>query len=314
MLSAGIFSLLLAILSAPNTRWIFLRASQVAAMAACLLPLTAFGQVDETKVDEWFHGCRVTAGDIGEHNAGVAADVIANWPAADTERQVQAHVSLDHGLGRSVSATSQTTALLTALIARASAQGVSLDSNVRIVTEGESTTAGTSSWAYDAWPERLMRRDNWVGKGILINQAQGSQNISELSAQYTAQVFPYRATGSVTSAWLIVMIGIKDIDAGRTAAQVMADIEAYLTTAEGHGFETVLMTSMYNNDFTAGEKAEMLALNALILASTVPDHVIDAAAAIGQPDASPSNYDDTVHPNGTGYDAIADTVNDTITP
>jgi lysophospholipase L1-like esterase len=275
----------------------------------------ALAQVDENNVNEWFTNCKATGADIGVHNAGTAIDATANWPSVPTDDEVKTYVAIRHGLGHNVSFSSQTLNYLNMLIARATAKSVTIPTGIRIMTEGESTTAGTSTWAYNAWPERLVRLPNWVGSGIMVNQATGSQTIANIASQYTAQIFPFRpGQGGITEAWLIVMIGIADAGANRTAAQMIADVESYITTANGHGFTTVLCTTMYNSSYTAGQKQAILDLNIAIMASTVPDHVVDTVSAIGQPDIVPANYADAVHPNGTGYDAIAGAINSAITP
>lgn len=192
-----------------------------------------------------------------------------------------------------------------------------LEATCNIVTEGESTTIGTSLWEYDAWPERLMQQSNWTGKGLLINQAVGSQSVAEITAQYAQQIFPNRPQGDVTKAWLIVMIGIKDARPGGTpppASTIMSAIESYLTTANNDGFTTVLLTTNYSTTMTTDEKQCILDLNTLIMASTVPAYKVDTVAAIGQPDVFPSRYTDSVHPNGTGFDLIAGAINAAITP
>jgi hypothetical protein len=285
------------------------------AILLCLIPLIAFGQIDESKVDEWFYGCRVTASDVGEHNAGTATDVAANWPSASIGNYVKTFVALRHGLGRNQTVSNVSTTYYSALLTRAAAQGVTIPSGVRIVTEGESTTAGTSTWAYNAWPERLMRLPNWVGKGILINQSTGSQTIANIASQYTAQIYPYRpGQGGITSAILIVKIGIADAGANRTAAQMLADVESYVSTAKGHGFYTIVLTTHYNSAYTAGQKQAVLDYNSALLLSSVPDLVIDTVTEYGQPDASPANYADSVHANGDGYDLEAEAINDAHAP
>jgi lysophospholipase L1-like esterase len=180
-----------------------------------------------------------------------------------------------------------------------------------VVFEGESTTDGTGAAPGLDWPTQLKGLGDF--DGLYFNQAVASQTIADLVTQYTAQVFPYRPLDSVTEAYLMVMIGIKDAGANRTAVQMFADVEAYIATAQADGFTTVLLTTNYNSSYTAPQKAALADYNASIMSDSISDYVVDILPTVGEPDTQPLNYADAVHQNATGYGIIAEAVNTVLT-
>ncbi len=268
---------------------------------------SALAQVDETRVDAWFHGCKVTSADLGLHNGGVAKDVLANWGTSPTTNQV--YVKLQNN-----------SAIYSTLSARASAQGVTIPtalSHTSLIFDGESTTAGDQSTqvngANNDYPSQLMRRANWVGKGIRYNVGVTASTIAAGNARYATNVTPRKPNGTtITAGWYFCWFGVNDINSGRTAASTFADLEALWLRAKAEGYTVVAFTINNLSTWDAGKKAEAAALNVLILASATPDHAIDVVEAIGQPPSA--NFGDNIHPNNTGYGLLADEANNVITP
>jgi hypothetical protein len=95
--------------------------------------------------------------------------------------------------------------------------------------------------------------------------------------------------------------GTSDIDNGMTAAAILADAEAYWTARRSAGFDLIIACTVPPiAGYSAPELAVRSTLNGSILASSVPDAVVDWTAIPELEDPTDTDYFD---PDGIHFDA-----------
>ncbi len=116
---------------------------------------------------------------------------------------------------------------------------------------------------------------------------------------------------------VLVLIGANDIGGGRSIPDLFATVQAIWNLGHLHGARVVAMTLPpakgwvgFAPNFPAVNQRRK-ALNHMILASGIPDQVIDLATLMadpGDPDAMAASYDsgDHLHPNKAAMGALLD--------
>jgi lysophospholipase L1-like esterase len=196
-----------------------------------------------------------------------------------------------------------------------------------IVTLGDSITQGSASTAnaFRGWPDRLAERlatQHWA----VVNAGIGGNRLLRYGLGPSALARFDRDVLSVPGLKVIILLeGINDIGVGlrNTSATDQVTAEALeaadrqiIERAHEHGLRIIGATlTPYQGALYASSAGEMVreGLNHWIRSSGAFDGVIDFSPAVADP-ANPLAYDrryndtDHLHPNDTGYKAMADAI------
>lgn len=186
--------------------------------------------------------------------------------------------------------------------------------NQRFIFEGDSLTAGTSS---TPWPNAFLALPWAIATGASgANVATGGHHLTELEADFSTQVYPQRpALNNNRLTTAVIWIGANDyIDMGNTGG--LADLpawftrlSAYWTNCKNAGFRVIAVTIMRRAD-QGGDVHESvrIAANKLILASAIPDIIIDASGLFQNPEDTNLFNVDKVHLKDSGNRLFAKVV------
>jgi lysophospholipase L1-like esterase len=196
-----------------------------------------------------------------------------------------------------------------------------------VVTLGDSITEGAASTAnaFRGWPDRLAERldgHNWA----VVNAGISGNRLLRYGAGPSALARLDRDVLSVPGVKAIILLeGINDIGRGFSpigatepvdAAALEAADKQIIARAHEHGIRVIGATlTPYEGAAYASPKGEEVreALNTWIKTSGAFDAVIDFAPAVADPTnpltfGKQYNDRDHLHPNDTGYKAMADAV------
>lgn len=148
-------------------------------------------------------------------------------------------------------------------------------------------------------PERVASS---VGAGRHVTVARGGTSYSQRNADVVRRVDSQLS--SVTgSAFLLDAGGTTDLLVGAQAANLILTMEAYWTARRSAGFDWIVASTVPDSVGFVGDadaETQRQALNALILASSVPDAVADIAD-LSQLGPSGASADTTYFSDGTHY-------------
>ncbi len=178
-----------------------------------------------------------------------------------------------------------------------------------LVCDGNSITAGSAPGT--SYPGQLRNQlflvqpDRWDVR----NEGHTGDTMAQMLSEYVATIRPYASLGSYARRMLIVMEAYNAINGGQTPAQAATSTASYIALAVADGFEVVVGTALLSGD---ANSANIAAYNALVRANYLSwgaARLIDWEVATGLTPAgvtaNPTNYTDEVHPNPTGYGAMA---------
>ncbi len=171
------------------------------------------------------------------------------------------------------------------------------------VYEGDSHTAD----AVGSYP-RLLNALPWaVGHQTYSNFATPGNALSNVTGRYTANVFPLRPTGGITSSFLFVWIGTVDLLSAPSSSAWLTPWDAYITQARADGFKVVAFTIMKYVD--GSTEALRQQINAGIRKDPNWDVLIDVDQLF--PDNTDTTFFnvDQIHLNAAGKVRLAAYVN-----
>jgi lysophospholipase L1-like esterase len=186
-----------------------------------------------------------------------------------------------------------------------------------IVALGDSTTAGTPGWQsplehppagagneqsqYGYWLQRA--HPEWT----ILNRGVNGERSDQMLDRFDRDVL------AADPAVVIVIAGVNDIYQGRTAVDVITNLQCIYERARAAGIRVVAGSIVPFNTATAGQNAAMRKVNEWIRRRPDQDPnvvFVDTRAAVAAPDnpdllaASP----DGLHPSVDGYRAMAEAV------
>jgi lysophospholipase L1-like esterase len=200
-----------------------------------------------------------------------------------------------------------------------------------IVAFGDSITDGAVSTPNTdrSWPSFLARRLAAAGGGniAVLNQGISGNRLLRDGAGVSALArFDRDVLAQPGVKWLMILEGINDIGLGTRTDQTAADpvtaddliaaLKQLIDRAHEHGIQVIGGTltpyggAVYSSE--AGEQIRM-AVNQWIRSSGAFDAVVDFEAVTRDPDHPKQfrpgfNNGDHLHPNDTGYEAMADAI------
>jgi lysophospholipase L1-like esterase len=180
-----------------------------------------------------------------------------------------------------------------------------------IAFEGDSITQGVgASSAEDfCYPAQLGRR--MARQPKWINLATGGDTIQNMAATASVLTGQMARNGHYVRRLAILLAGSNDINNARSAAQVIADMDAWIAAVRAADPAAVPVgcTVLPRIDYTADEEAVRQAVNAHIRLGANFGFVIDLAAdpRLGSP-GNAAIYGDGVHPTDAGYAIVAELV------
>lgn len=165
-----------------------------------------------------------------------------------------------------------------------------------VIWEGDSITNNFGVTVPQGYPALVYADPLFASRSPVSStvKALDGSTVATMTARYAAQVFPLRpAVTGVSKAFLSIFIGTNDYTAA--AATTMAALEAYYATAKADGFTIIGWTIPIS--FRPGNTP---ALNRLILKSTTPEYIMDAAA-FWNTEIDPTILFDQLHPSIKGH-------------
>lgn len=177
-----------------------------------------------------------------------------------------------------------------------------VEDDTNLITEGDSRTGtgGGGLGLNEDWPAQLIQMSAFAGKVTLTNPGTGSAVVATAAARYATDVYPLRPAATGKPAILIIWLGGNDIDGGATAADTIAALDAYCTTAQTDGFDVWMCTDIPRDNFTYAEQVQFREFNRLLRHQTFWDRLIDLEE-VGDP------YDTTFMPDGLHQSAAGST-------
>ncbi len=170
---------------------------------------------------------------------------------------------------------------------------------------GDSLTSGTGG--VTSWPTKLVAAKLPVGFT--------SDNWAVTTKTTAAMVYQWDENTPNYPKIVFILGGVNDMDQSLTAAVAFANLENIYTLAKASGSIVVALTTTPWGGYvswSAGKQTQTEALNALVMASTIPDYKIDLYALMGDADPKLLNptYDfgDGLHYTEAGTAFIAATV------
>src|SRR5581483_5207516 len=198
-----------------------------------------------------------------------------------------------------------------------------------IVTFGDSITDGTQSTvdANHRWPDRLAERLNGGGdgRGVVDEGISGNRILHDTVGPNALARFDRDVLATPGLRFMTVLLGINDIGFGGfllteavTPDDIIAGHRQMIARAHSRGVRIYGATlTPFNNAgapyYSAAHEADRQAVNAWIRGSGEYDAVIDFDKVVRDP-ADPTKilaaFDsgDHLHPNDTGYKAMADSI------
>jgi hypothetical protein len=198
------------------------------------------------------------------------------------------------------------------------AQQAAIDAEITIAKDasfvfvGDSITAGAGGQTDTAWSTTIQTLSNFTGRGTFTNKAVSGYKKADMVADYAAEVEPLKP-GAGETVYLLGMIGINDVaSSSLTTANVatwFAELETYWTTAKADGFKIVWSTMTTRN----GIEPVINTVSRLMLASDIPDIIIDGNQLL--PNAKDTRYysGDKLHLTELGGRILAEAINDKMT-
>lgn len=162
-----------------------------------------------------------------------------------------------------------------------------------------------------SWGTTLLGKPNWQGRFKKRNVAKGGERLSQMWAQFHAQVAPYAIEPGRN--YLFLWGGANDMNT-TPAVDMFQQLTTYWRQARHAGFKVVAFTILPTTGHTPAVAAQRERLNGFIRANAaLYDHLIDVAAllALANP-ADRTYYTDGIHLSPRGIDEVANLINVTI--
>ena len=175
-----------------------------------------------------------------------------------------------------------------------------------LVADGQSLNLTPTPYV-DTWPIRLCSD---LGVVRPVDVWVGGMGWTHLLPTQQQRVRPFSDAGLTTVYTLCG--GTGDLLAGRTAAQIYADMVTTAINARGWGYDSVIATTITPyTGFTGPQETVRLAANVLIAddADTAFDYKVNLAGTAGINNASDTNYySDGLHFTSLGAQTAADAI------
>lgn len=173
-----------------------------------------------------------------------------------------------------------------------------------LVWEGDSITSGSNLSAGQDFPTLFAALAPIASLNVTNhNVATASETLTNISSEYTSQVYPYRPAATGKDAWLFVLIGTNDV-ASMTPSSYISSLETYWGTAHTDGFTVVAFTIPMATSYSYATREKLRDINDRIRASTSYDLLLDLNAILPNP-SNTADWFDAVHPNLAGNTKIA---------
>jgi lysophospholipase L1-like esterase len=189
------------------------------------------------------------------------------------------------------------------------------------ITDGTASTDNTNSRWTDFLARRLMAPTSTTKMGVLNLGIGGNRLLTDGGSQSALARFDRDVLAQPGVTHVIVMAGINDIPRGATAEEMIAGFQQLIQRAKARGLKIygVTMTPVegvtgnFASYYTPETEAKRTAVNQWIRTSNAYDGVIDADAALRDPNRPTQlrpewSSMDRLHPNDRGYQALADAV------
>lgn len=184
-----------------------------------------------------------------------------------------------------------------------------------VACSGDSITAGYQLLNTQAWPAVLD--ESWGGAVDFPNRAVTNQGVGASHSGVTTTMLANDGArvdsllaGRTGTNVLAAFAGINDLIAGRTAAQLYADIQTYCAARRAAGWK-VAVSTLIDCAYSGGTlRSQIAAYNTLLrnshaFADAFADPALDAAFSSGAADSTVNYLADGIHPNVTGSARLA---------
>ena len=203
------------------------------------------------------------------------------------------------------------------VVAFALALEMTQPARVRIVAMGDSTTAGTPAFKSPREAPPSGRGDEtsqyayWLMKAHpeweVLNRGVNGERSDQIRARFARDVL------DVKPALVIIIAGVNDIYQGRSAADVIEELQAMYEAASHAGIRVVAGSIVPFNTATADQNVRMRAVNTWIQRHALKDGnltFVDTRRAVAHSDNPDALADspDELHPSADGYRRMGEAV------
>lgn len=180
----------------------------------------------------------------------------------------------------------------------------------KVVFDGDSIVEGHGAEEFMGWPRATVDMTE-LGFAPYVVARGGATITAQLDIQANWLTNIYNSTQPYNL--IVLAIGTNDLGANRTAAQIYADVQTYITNATAEGYDVVLATILPRSSFNGNSKeTERLAYNDLIRNNYESIGAVDIIdwnleGTMGNVANVGTNvyYSDGTHPTTYGYSLLA---------
>lgn len=136
----------------------------------------------------------------------------------------------------------------------------------------------------------------------------GSNSGNNIAALYAANVKIHRPTANGgdggAAAWIVLLIGVNDLQGGRSPSQVEGDIASYIATAHGDGFKVAVCTLLPSPEY--GGWAVNTLNNLILTGQTGGDLICNTNSCLNNAYDTYTFNTDLLHPTAAGQAAMGE--------
>lgn len=171
-----------------------------------------------------------------------------------------------------------------------------------IIYDGDSYSTSAN------WPTYLPYWSDYFAKAGFLNYATSGHTTSDVISSYSAGPALSANTEGFGEYFYSIYAGVNDLATGTSGTTVYNNLKTIWSNARSNGYKVIAFTVIHSTFMDAGEEAQRIILNNLIVSDrTLYEHLVDVASQF-DPRLDPSLFVDETHLTASGYNMFASMV------